>query len=188
MTEVLLDTVGLLALWNNSDQWHIPAKEAFAGRVVALNRKVLTTTFVLLECGNAAARHPYRAEVDLLRQQLEAENRLITPSDEDWRAAWDLYHRGDAEQAGIVDCVSFVVMRGWESGRCLRTIVIFGWPVLRHSFDSRPAGRSSASRWDRPAQNRVWRKRARVAPLEWRIRQCGRSRKSQKAHKAEGRC
>ena len=59
MTDVLLDTVGLLALWNRSDQWHVSAKAAYADRVVALNAKVMTTTFVLLECGNAAARRPF---------------------------------------------------------------------------------------------------------------------------------
>lgn len=67
MNCVLLDTVGLLALWNHSDQWHVAAKRAFDGSVVALHKGLLTTTFVLLECGNAAARHPFRREVDLLR-------------------------------------------------------------------------------------------------------------------------
>ncbi len=111
MTDVLLDTVGLLALWNRSDQWHVAAKAAHAERIVALGRKVMTTTFVLLECGNMAARRPFRADVDLLRQQLEADDMLVAPSDQDWHDAWDCYRRGDGEQAGIVDCVSFVVMR-----------------------------------------------------------------------------
>jgi len=36
---------------------------------------------------------------------------LIQPTEEDWRAAWQAYRRGEADQAGIVDHVSFVVMR-----------------------------------------------------------------------------
>ena len=29
MTAVFLDTVGLLALWNQADQWHLSAEAAF---------------------------------------------------------------------------------------------------------------------------------------------------------------
>jgi predicted nucleic acid-binding protein len=59
MNGVLLDTVGLLALWNRNDQWHV----------------------------------------------------LIVPTEDDWHDAWAAYRRGGADQPGIVDCVSFVVMR-----------------------------------------------------------------------------
>jgi predicted nucleic acid-binding protein len=70
-----------------------------------------STTFVLLECGNAAARRPYRNEVNTLRRTLEQRRELVAPTDQDWRDAWDAYERGEAGQAGIVDHVSFVVMR-----------------------------------------------------------------------------
>lgn len=33
------------------------------------------------------------------------------PTDDDWRQAWQAYERGGAGEAGIVDHVSFVVMR-----------------------------------------------------------------------------
>lgn len=36
---------------------------------------------------------------------------LIAPTEEDWQNAWAGYRSGDGDQAGIVDCVSFVVMR-----------------------------------------------------------------------------
>jgi hypothetical protein len=36
---------------------------------------------------------------------------LVEPSDSDWELAWQTYERGDADRAGIVDHVSFVVMR-----------------------------------------------------------------------------
>ncbi len=110
MNPVFLDTVGLLALWNRSDQWHHPARRAFDA-LAAAERVLLTTTFVLLECGNAAARHPFRREVNLFRHQLESAGLLMTPTDVDWQIAWVAYDRGEAAQAGIVDCVSFAVMR-----------------------------------------------------------------------------
>ncbi len=72
---------------------------------------MITTTAVLLECGNAAARRPYRSAVNRLRQQLEQGNRLITPSSDDWQQAWLSYDKGEADAAGIVDHVSFVVIR-----------------------------------------------------------------------------
>ena len=111
MNRVLLDTVGLLALWNRSDQWHVIAKRAMDAAVRSAATEFWTTSFILLECGNAAARRPFRQEVDLLRRQLETQDKLIVPTDIDWQSSWAAYasHEGDA--AGIVDCVSFTVMR-----------------------------------------------------------------------------
>jgi hypothetical protein len=110
MTAVFLDTVGLLALWDVADQWHSIAEAAFK-RLLSERVPLITTTFVLLECGNAAARRPYRTAADNLRGLLESRNELVIPTEEDWQLAWDLYRRGEGGNAGIVDCTSFVVMR-----------------------------------------------------------------------------
>ncbi len=67
--------------------------------------------FILLECGNTAARCTFRADVCALRQTLDLRQELIVPSEDDWRAAWVAYERGEAGQAGIVDHVSFQLMR-----------------------------------------------------------------------------
>jgi len=110
VSRAFLDTVGLLALWDTDDQWHAGAARAFAE--LKDNKTILvTTTFVLLECGNSAARRPYREAVERLRSDLESKQLLIWPTQEDWRAAWGTYRRGEADEAGIVDHVSFVVMR-----------------------------------------------------------------------------
>jgi predicted nucleic acid-binding protein len=107
---VFLDAVGLLALWDESDQWHKAAQACFlkllSGRV-----DLITSSFVLLECGNAAARRPYRSAVSRLRAQMETGNRLVTPTVEDWQAAWLAYERREADNAGIVDHTSFSIMR-----------------------------------------------------------------------------
>ena len=110
MNPVFLDTVGLLAIWNVADQWHIAADQAFVS-VLSRRQPVVTTTFVLLECGNAAARRPFRNHVCRLRNTLEQRNELIVPTEDDWRQAWEDYEQGKASQAGIVDQVSFQVMR-----------------------------------------------------------------------------
>lgn len=110
MTSIFLDTVGLIALWDQDDQWHDVASRAFA-RLVADRTPVLTTSYVLAECGNALARTTMRLDVDVLRARLEQAGRLIFPSDEDWRIAWDGYRRALAGRAGLVDQLSFAVMR-----------------------------------------------------------------------------
>jgi predicted nucleic acid-binding protein len=110
MNPVFLDTVGLLALWDVADQWHAAAENAYT-QVVSKRQPFVTTTFILAECGNAAARRPYRQEVCLLRRKLEQRHELIVPTEDDWKEAWDDYEHGEAGQAGIVDQISFVVMR-----------------------------------------------------------------------------
>jgi uncharacterized protein len=107
---VFLDTVGLLALWDETDQWHAAAKGCFE-QLSTLRADVITTTFIILECGNASARRPYRFAVSRLRQELERGKRLILPTTEDWQTAWNAYDQGEANSAGIVDQISFVVMR-----------------------------------------------------------------------------
>lgn len=107
---VFLDTIGLLAVWDRTDQWHQAAAVCLAG-LYANGAELVTSAYVLLECGNAAARRQYRPSVIRLRQRLEDERCLIFPTEEDWTVAWNAYVRGETDNAGIVDQVSFVVMR-----------------------------------------------------------------------------
>lgn len=110
MNEVFLDTVGLIAVWDASDQWHAAANTAYQ-KLLNQGRRLVTTDLVLYECGNAAARRPYRARVNVLRQAMAQERLLIEPTPEEFEQAWEAYDRGEGGQAGIVDHVSFVVMR-----------------------------------------------------------------------------
>jgi predicted nucleic acid-binding protein len=71
----------------------------------------VTSTFVMLECGNSAARRPYRSAVARFREEMESAGRLIVATEADWSAAWAAYSRGGPADAGIVDHVSFVLMR-----------------------------------------------------------------------------
>jgi uncharacterized protein len=109
MKPILLDTVGLIALWNRSDQWHDSAKRAFVTLVDA-GYDFVTTSAILLECGNAAARQPFRHEVLLLRNLLETREQLIFPTNEDWQNVWRIYENSKADRTGIVDCLTFAVM------------------------------------------------------------------------------
>lgn len=110
MNDVFLDTVGMIAVWDDTDQWHSTAKAAYA-LLFSQGRKLVTTPLVLCECGNASARRPYRLDVCDLRKTLIQEGLLIGPTAQDMEDAWAGYERGEAAQAGIVDHVSFQVMR-----------------------------------------------------------------------------
>src|ERR1700691_6101999 len=102
MNAVFLDTVGLIAQWDATDQWHALAQAAYQ-QIVAQRRSVFTTTFILLECGNTAARRTFRDDVCALREALDRRNELIVPTENDWQKAWADYEKGMAGDAGIVD-------------------------------------------------------------------------------------
>lgn len=110
MSVVFLDTVGLIAQWDTTDQWHALADAAYQ-QIKVQRKSVVTTTFILLECGNTAVRRTFRSDVCVLREALRIRNDLIVPTEDDLEQAWESYERGEAAQAGIVDHVSFVVMR-----------------------------------------------------------------------------
>lgn len=65
----------------------------------------------MLECGNAAARTPYRSLVMQFRQELADYGDLLIPSENEEHFAWAAYTRGEAGDASIVDHLSFVLMR-----------------------------------------------------------------------------
>ena len=110
MKDVFLDTVGMIAVWDDTDQWHTDAKNAY-DVLFSHGRKLVTTLLVLYECGNASARRTYRPDVCELRRTLAQEGLLIEPTAKEIEDAWAAYQQGGAGQAGIVDHVSFQVMR-----------------------------------------------------------------------------
>lgn len=110
MNDVFLDSVGLLAIWNRRDQWHAVALAAIED-LTKTRIGMVTSSFVLLECGNAATRYSFRSLVTSLRDELRNQGKLIDPTGEDIESAWTAYNHGEANNAGIVDQVSFVVMR-----------------------------------------------------------------------------
>jgi predicted nucleic acid-binding protein len=107
---VFLDTVGLLATWDERDQWHTSAAPVFF-QLLKENAVLFTTEFVLAECANAAARKPYRSQVAILRDQLAAQNRITKLEYDTLAAAWLAYRQGNSQAAGLVDQVSLIEMR-----------------------------------------------------------------------------
>jgi predicted nucleic acid-binding protein len=110
MNQVFLDTVGMIAVWDDTDQWHVAAHAAYRA-LLGEGRRLVTTGLVLYECGNAAARRPYRSDVNELRKFLAQERLLLDPTSEEVEEAWRAYDRAEAGEAGIMDYISFAVMR-----------------------------------------------------------------------------
>ena len=100
----------MIAVWDDSDQWHSAAQAAYI-QLLRQGRRLVTTPLILYECGNAAARRTYRSDVCELRTALIQAGLMIEPTALDLDQAWYAYERGGSAQAGIVDHVSFQVMR-----------------------------------------------------------------------------
>jgi uncharacterized protein len=110
MRTVFLDTVGLLAVWDGADQWHAAAEPVFRS-LLKERARLVSTSLVFIECGNAAARKPYRPIVNAFRLELQKFGDLIDCSPQEVELAWADYASGAVGSAGIVDQVSFTVMR-----------------------------------------------------------------------------
>jgi len=109
MRTVFLDSVGLLALWDRSDQWHAAAEAAYQ-LLSASPVRLVTSSLILFECGNAAARRSYRNDVADLWAALDAVGDLYRPTGAQTARAWANYSVGSPGSPGAVDHVSFVVM------------------------------------------------------------------------------
>ena len=106
-----LDASGLIAMISDRDARHSEAKAVWR-RLVRGGEPLLTTTFVLLECGNGMSRRRYRTQAVRLRQLLITSPQIdvVRPSVVQEAEAWERFGRRRDKEWGITDCVSFVVM------------------------------------------------------------------------------
>jgi hypothetical protein len=141
LNRVFLDTVGLIALWDESDQWHAAAATAFQ-QIKTSSAILYSTTFVMLECGNAAARRPYRGAVDRLRKALETASCLLHPNEDEWKDAWGAYAADPVGGPGIVDHVHSSQCESWRYRKPLPTIATSGLPVFSRCSNNNYRGPS----------------------------------------------
>jgi hypothetical protein len=74
MRDVFLDTVGMIAVWDDTDLWHADAKAAYAV-LFAQGRTLVTKPLVLCECASASARRTYRTDVCELEKRWDRPRR-----------------------------------------------------------------------------------------------------------------
>lgn len=104
-----IDTGFLIALINEKDQYHQIALQLSH---VIENQSVVITDCVLLEVGNALAKN-FRKEAMQLINYFEnsSEVNLVHLKPTIFQKAYQLYALHQDKTWGLVDCVSFVVMR-----------------------------------------------------------------------------
>jgi predicted nucleic acid-binding protein len=106
---VFVDTGYILALVNENDQHHAEAlalSEQFDGQ------PIVVTDAVLLEIGNALSRMDRDAAVQIIEELRESPGvTVVNLTPELFESAFDLYRSHTDKQWGLVDCVSFVIMR-----------------------------------------------------------------------------
>lgn len=112
MNEVFLDTGFSIALSVESDELHERAVE-LAEQLEAEETRLVTTRAILLEIGNALSKQRYRQAAVELLDALETDSSVeIVPLTEKLFAeAFELFRNRPDKEWGLVDCVSFVVMR-----------------------------------------------------------------------------
>jgi uncharacterized protein len=109
MPRVFVDTSYVIALINSRDQYHHRAMNLAK---LYIGQPVLTTDAVLLEVGNMLARN-YRAEAVIAINTflLSSEVEVVHLHRTLFQRALTLYEQYQDKAWGLVDCISFTVMR-----------------------------------------------------------------------------
>ena len=112
MNKVFLDTSYAIALSAINDINHARAV-AIADEMEADNTHFVTSRAILLEIGNALSRLRHRAAAISLLTALENDPKLkiIPMSDDLYRRALEIFRDRVDKEWGLIDCVSFVVMK-----------------------------------------------------------------------------
>ncbi|MBN3881031.1 MAG: type II toxin-antitoxin system VapC family toxin [Nostoc sp. JL23] len=115
--KIFVDTLFVVALINQRDQYHQRASELADSLETQL---LITTDAVLLEIGNALARNYKNEAVEIIEHFFgsdEVEIVRLTP--ELFAQAFTLYKTHQDKAWGLVDCISFVVMKQAEVSQAL---------------------------------------------------------------------
>ncbi len=104
-----LDTSFTIALINDKDQYHEKAREILP---LYIRDYLVTTDAVLLEIGNALAKD-YKSEALEVIKTLRNSNKteIVEISQSLFEKGLELYEKFHDKSWGLVDCISFVVMK-----------------------------------------------------------------------------
>ena len=107
--EIFIDTLFIVALINKRDAYHARALE-FSD--VLDGQSVVITDAVLLEVGNTLARNFKREAVEIIDSFFNSpETEIVRLTPELWAQSFALYRSYLDKEWGLVDCISFTVMR-----------------------------------------------------------------------------
>jgi hypothetical protein len=107
--KIFVDTLFVVALINQRDQYHQQASELADSLEI---HPLITTDAVLLEIGNALARNYKDEAVEIIEHFLTSnEVEIVRLTPELFTQAFTLYKTHQDKAWGLVDCISFVVMK-----------------------------------------------------------------------------
>lgn len=131
LSRIFVDTGFVIALINQRDQYHQQASE-LANRFEGY--PLLVTDAVLLEIGNALVRNYKKEAVEIIEQFFDSDEvEVVRLTPQLFDQAFALYKMYEDKQWGLVDCISFVVMRTADVSQALtfdRHFVQAGFQVL----------------------------------------------------------
>ena len=109
---LFLDTSYAVALSVIDDEYNSKALE-IARNIESGNIPLITTQAILLEIGNSLSKKSLRQGAFLLLESIQNDQRIaIIPLSQDlYKNAFDLFRVRDDKEWGLVDCMSFVVMK-----------------------------------------------------------------------------
>lgn len=126
--KVFVDTLFVVALINQRDAYHAKASEL---AYLYDGKPLLTTDVVLLEIGNALARKFKHQAVEVIDGFLTAsEVEIVRLTPQLFEQAYALYKQYQDKEWGLLDCVSFAVMR--EAG--IREALTFDQHFVQAGF------------------------------------------------------
>lgn len=109
---VFLDTSFSIALTIAKDEFHSIALN-LAEQIWTNEIKIITTQVVIIEIGNALSKLKYRRAAVKIIEQLESDSNVEITSltDELYNSAFNLFRNRLDKEWGLIDCISFIVMR-----------------------------------------------------------------------------
>ena len=119
---VFLDTSFAIALSVESDAHHKKAV-TLSEKLENEEIKLITTTAILLEIGNALAKKRYRQAAVSLLDSLERDRtvEIVQIDRELYHQAFDLFRNRLDKTWGLIDCISFAVMKERSISEALTT-------------------------------------------------------------------
>lgn len=107
--KIFVDTLFLIALINKRDQYHPKALEL---AVKYESYPLITTNVIFLELGNALASNYKNQTVELIEKFLVSDDvDVINLTSDLFHQGLELYKKHQDKSWGLVDCISFVVMK-----------------------------------------------------------------------------
>ncbi len=107
--KTFVDTVFIVALLNERDTYHQRASELAD---VFDNRPLVTTDAILLEIGNSLSRNFKREAIEVIDHFLNSQEiEIVRLTPQLFAQSYELYRSYLDKEWGLVDCLSFTVMR-----------------------------------------------------------------------------